>query len=250
MRRAVWADGVETLAQAVDYVNSLIATEARSLGATRALDIGCGVGGSLVFLAGAVGPDFRGLGVTISPRQAEIARHQARGRGLSGQLSFVAADFAGLPGRPGFPLAFAVESFVHFATPTDFFAAAARSLAPGGRLVLVDDFLCADALPGRGRRIVDAFRRGWLLPSLCSVSNASRAGSASGLRLVEDRNLSPWLSRLPMSASLVSRLVLVMRAIPVPWPYWRSSVGSLALASCQQAGLVEYHYVVFQKQEA
>jgi cyclopropane fatty-acyl-phospholipid synthase-like methyltransferase len=227
MRRAVWADGVETLALAVDFVNSLIAAEAASLGAIRALDIGCGVGGSLIFLADAVGPDFRGLGVTISPRQAQIAQRQARSRGLSGQLSFV-----------------------QFTTPTDFFAAAARSLAPGGRLVVVDDFLSGDAFHRRERRMVDAFQRGWLLPSLCSVSHASRAASACGLRVVEDRNLSSRLSRLPLSASLVSRLVLVMRALPVPWPYWRSSVGSLALACCQQARLVEYHYIVFEKQEA
>jgi hypothetical protein len=41
-----------------------------------------------------------------------------------------------------------------------------------------------------------------------------------------------------------------VRAIPVPWSYWRSTAGSLALATCQKARLVEYHYLVFEKSGA
>ncbi|HTZ52808.1 MAG TPA: methyltransferase domain-containing protein, partial [Spirochaetia bacterium] len=96
MRRAVWADGVENLRQSVDYVNVLIAAEILALDARRGgggggaggeplrvLDIGCGVGGSLLFLCRAVGEALQGVGVTISPRQADIARRQARLRGLA-----------------------------------------------------------------------------------------------------------------------------------------------------------------------
>jgi hypothetical protein len=42
----------------------------------------------------------------------------------------------------------------------------------------------------------------------------------------------------------VSRLA---RAVPVPGQYWQSTVGSLALASCQRAGLVGYHFLLFEK---
>lgn len=254
IRRAVWADGVKSLTEAVNYVNGLVAAEARLAamkhGELRVLDIGCGVGGSLLFLAGAVHTPLRGIGVTISPRQAEIARRQARIRGLSQKCSFIAADFARLTGLPLFHLAFAIESFVHFTSPAAFFAAAARSIPPGGRLIVIDDFLSRDRHSRGERRLVDAFRQGWLLPSLCTVGRAVRSGAACGMSLVEDRDLSLFLSQSRLSARVVGGAVRVMRSLPVPWPYWRSSVGSLALEACRRAGLVEYHVLVFEKQRA
>jgi SAM-dependent methyltransferase len=256
MRRAVWGEGVQSLPQAVNYVNSLVAAEvsARAAGnrggEVGVLDIGCGVGGSLIFLAGTAGAGLRGIGVTISPRQAEIARRQARQRGLSEKLSFFAADFGEVSGLPPFHLAFAIESFVHFSTPHAFFSAAARSLAPGARLIVVDDFLSGSSFARRDRRLVETFRNGWLLPSLCTVNRATQSAAACGVPLVDDRNLSSCLSDIPLGARLGTWLVSVMRAIPVPWAYWRSSVGSLALACCQQQGLVEYHFMVFEKKKA
>jgi hypothetical protein len=35
--------------------------------------------------------------------------------------------------------------------------------------------------------------------------------------------------------------------MPVPGHYWRSTVGSLALASRQRTRLVEYRFLVFEK---
>ena len=259
IRRAVWADGVGSLEQAVNYVNGLVAAEAGSRpgaptdGELRVLDIGCGVGGSLLFLAAAADAPLSGIGVTISPRQANMARRQARIRGLSAQFSFIAADFARLTGLPSFHIAFAIESFVHFAAPAEFFAAAARAIAPGGRLIVVDDFLARERLSPPERRRVDVFRRGWLLPSLCTVGRAVQSGSECGMRLVENRDLSAFLfqpasSRMkPASSRMIWWTALVMRALPVPWPYWRSTVGSLALAACRREGLVEYRFLVFEK---
>ena len=271
IRRAVWAAGVESIEDAVNYVNSLVAAEARSCagapgqGELQVLDIGCGVGGSLFFIADAMDALMRGIGVTISPRQAGFARRQARLRGLSARCSFIAGDFARLTGMPPCHLAFAIESFVHFTAPAEFFAAAARAIAPGGRLIVIDDFLARERHSPREDRLVDAFRQGWLLPSLCTVRHAVLSAAECGVRLVEDRDLSAFLSRPSSSpraekaassrmekpaGSLMRRLaVQVMRALPVPWPYWRSTVGSLALSACRQERLVQYHLLLFEKNE-
>ena len=253
MRRAVWADGVTDLPEAVNHVNTRIAEEVLACQAApgqtaplRVLDIGCGVGGSLFYLRGAVGPALEGVGVTISPRQVEMARRQARFRGVDG-VSFLAADFSTLSVLPPFLCAFAIESFVHFGSPGSFFSAAARALEPAGRLVVVDDFLARERLAAREEKLVRAFRRGWVLSSLCTAGRAAHAAAESGLRLVEDRDLSPFLSSLPLGAPLTAFLSLVVGALPVPWSYWRSTAGSLALAACQKAGLVQYHYLVFEK---
>jgi len=271
MRRAVWADGVENLRQSVDYVNVLIAAEILAFDARRGggggdgdarrggggggaggeplrvLDIGCGVGGSLLFLCRAVGEALQGVGVTISPRQADIARRQARLRGLAHRLSFVAGDFCAVPVQARFHCAFAIESFVHFPEPGSFFTAAARSLEPGARLVVVDDFLSVDRHSPRERRLVLAFKAGWILSSLCTVERAARSAADAGLRLVDNRDLSPFLSQLPLAPPVLRALALLVAALPLPWSYWRSTAGSLALAACQKAGLVQYRCLVFEK---
>jgi cyclopropane fatty-acyl-phospholipid synthase-like methyltransferase len=253
IRRAVWARGVRNLEEAVNYVNGLIASEAQVVAAApkkdilRILDIGCGVGGSLLFLASVLKTGFRGVGITISPRQSRIASRQAAIRGLSDQCSFLAGDFTLVSGLRPFHLSFAIESFVHFASPAAFFAPAAGCLEPGGRLIVADDFLSRNMFSRPEARMVEAFRHGWILPSLGTVEHAVHVAGAFGLQLVEDRELSAFLSQLPVGARMGRWAVRIMRAIPGSWPYWQSSVGSLAQAACRRAGLVEYHFLVFEK---
>jgi cyclopropane fatty-acyl-phospholipid synthase-like methyltransferase len=252
IRRAVWAEGVRTLAQAVDYVNGLIAAEARKSAApaeaARILDIGCGVGGSLFSLAAALGPSFHGVGVTLSPLQAHIARVQAGRRKLSDVCTFVDGDFSSLPGMGPFSLAFAIESYVHFQSPDSFFAAAARSLAHGGRLIVVDDFLAREHYAPRERSLVRAFEEGWILSSLGPSVSAARAAARHGFRLSENSDLSPHLLPAPSHSLLGRWTVQLMRALPVPSFYWKSTIGSLALSLCQREGLTEYRYLVFEKE--
>ena len=255
LRRAVWAEGVDTLPQAVDYVNGLIAADALQSPALAGgnglsiLDIGCGVGGSLFFLAGALGRRFHGVGVTLSPLQARMAMIHARRRQLSGCCTFVDGDFASLPRLGSFDLAFAIESYVHFGSPDSFFAAAARSIAPGGRLIVVDDFLSKESYPPDEQALVRAFREGWILPSLCSARHAAAAAARHGFHLAQDRDLSPHLSLSTFNPALGRWAVRLMRALPVPSSYWRSSTGSLALSLCRREGLSEYRYLVFEKRE-
>jgi cyclopropane fatty-acyl-phospholipid synthase-like methyltransferase len=248
IRRAVWADGVTNLEQAVNYVNGLIAVQAgRVAGAhqLRVLDIGCGVGGSLFYLASATTTRFQGVGVTISPVQAETARRESVARGLSTRCRFLAGDFTQVPDLASFQLAFAIESFVHFSSPHAFFAAAAHSLEPGGRLVVVDDFL--SALSPAGSPMIDAFRYGWVLSSLCTVDRALESAKECGLRLVEHRDLSPYTPLFRLGPRVTRLAVTLMRALPVPWQYWRSTVGSMAQAACRQEGLLDYRILVFER---
>jgi SAM-dependent methyltransferase len=253
IRRAVWAEGVETLPQAVDYVNGLIAGEALKCpvpgghDGMRILDIGCGVGGSLFSLSAMLGKTFHGVGVTISPLQAHIASVEAQRRHLAERCVFIAGDFASLPSMEPFCLAFAIESYVHFSSPDSFFAGAAASLPRGGRLVIVDDFLSKERHEPREDLVVRAFREGWILPSLGTAAAAARAGARHGFHLVENRDLSPHL--LPPHPLVGRWTVRLMRALPVPSFYWQSTTGSIALSLCQREGLTEYRFLVFEKRE-
>jgi cyclopropane fatty-acyl-phospholipid synthase-like methyltransferase len=253
MHRAVWAEGASSLSEAVDHVNGLIASQtlrmARKLGSgkLRVLDIGCGVGGSLLYLAAAMGARVEGAGITLSALQAGIAAAHARRRYFSTRCTFLTGDFTDLvPQRP-FHLAFGIEAFVHFRNPEGFFDAAARSLDPGGLLIVVDDFLASEDPSPRDREMVRTFQAGWILPALCSVNRALHAATDGGFRLVEHRDLSAHLARPPIHPVLGRLLVRLMQALPVPWSYWQSTMGSLALSICQREGSIGYHFLVFEK---
>ncbi|MEZ5288257.1 MAG: class I SAM-dependent methyltransferase [Vicinamibacterales bacterium] len=117
------------------------------------LDLGCGVGGSLITMAERRA--MRGTGITLSPVQVRLAAERIRAAGLGSRVTCLEGDYANLPPSiGGVTLAFAIESFVHGPTPERFFAECARVLEPGGQLVIVDDVLRED-LPDDAEETVE-----------------------------------------------------------------------------------------------
>src|SRR5688572_25031156 len=63
--RAVWGPGTVTRQDAFHYVDELILSRLRPLGGTpKVVDLGCGVGASLLYLAARM--EITGEGITIS----------------------------------------------------------------------------------------------------------------------------------------------------------------------------------------
>src|SRR5687767_14671649 len=179
VRRAVRGEGVRTRDEAFRYVDRFLLATLREL-APRfeaplvAFDFGCGVGASLALLA--AHEPLRGVGVTLSERQAERADARFWAAGVEGRVRCLRASYLDLPPDLGRAhLVFAIESFVHSPDPAAFFASAAERLEPGGRLVICDDFLTAAgeaARSARATRHLDEFRRGWLASSLVTAARA------------------------------------------------------------------------------
>jgi hypothetical protein len=72
IHRAVWAEGVRGAEEAFNTTNRLVLHEAERLAAVtplKVLDLGCGVGGSLFYLARHLASPLRATGVTICPLQ-------------------------------------------------------------------------------------------------------------------------------------------------------------------------------------
>src|SRR5882672_5713288 len=85
IHRAVWGPGVVSRHEAFRYVEDRIAEHIRRLPPAReaphVVDLGCGVGASLCYLAGQV--PMTGTGITLSPVQARFAEERIRQAGLS-----------------------------------------------------------------------------------------------------------------------------------------------------------------------
>jgi SAM-dependent methyltransferase len=253
VHRAVWADGASSYEEALGYVNRLVLQEAERLVARRsdelrALDLGCGIGGSLLALARALGAGLRGVGVSISPTQIRLARARAAALRLDGRCTFLEADFLNLPFHERFALAFAVESLVHAPDPPRVYAQAAASLEAGGRLLVCDDFVTSlRPLTRSERRLVSSFRRGWRAPGLISDAEAVELAGRAGLRLVARRDLTPDLRPLRLPAGLPGAALWLGGALPHGWHFSQSVAGGLALQRALGSGAIRYCWLVFEK---
>lgn len=250
IHRALWADGVATHAQALNYSNELIRAEIGSLALSRVglLDLGCGVGASLNYLLSRLSMPACGVGLTISQAQANIARDQA-----IDHCHFAQADFQTIPLAGDFDVAYSIEAFCHAVDPARYFAEVARVLSPGGRLILVDDFLsdrAAQSLNANERHWLEAYQIGWHVPNVRAVAALETLARENRLRLIANRHLTPYL-KLRALPDLPARLLRVFgEKIPARHPIIPSMLGSLALQQCLKMGIVEYRFLVFEKTSA
>lgn len=250
IHRAVWAPGVARRRAAIDYTNELVAAECERFAPLRIVDLGCGTGGTFLFLADRLpSSSWKGVAVTLSPLQVRRARESFERRGIADRCSVVEADYVAVPETGPFDVAVAVESFVHCPEPAAFFREVARLLAPGGRLLLCDDIRSerADTHPSSltpsETACMREFERGWLAPDPQSVRSITRFASEAGLRLVSSTNLTPWLRLLPGRALVRPFL----RLGGIDHPLLRSLTGGLALQLALGQGLLEYRWMTFER---
>ncbi len=99
------------------------------------LDVGCGIGGSSLYLAAKYGAQVDG--VTLSPVQAARATARSREAGFGDRARFQVADALHLPfADDTFDLVWSLESGEHMPDKAAFLQECCRVLKPGGVFIL------------------------------------------------------------------------------------------------------------------
>ena len=259
VHRAVWVEDAATRDEALHAVENLVLEQVKTTDARRVLDLGCGVGGSLLFLAPRAPQALFG-GLTVSATQASRAASLLERAGLDERCRVVEGNYlddapyeqlgswwAERSGSAELDLAFAIESFVHAVDPARLLAQVAGRLRPGGRLLLCDDFALASPRTPVERRRLDEFRCGWRAPSLLRRTEVERLASAAGMRLLECRDLTPHLELGRPRDRLVRVLAAAGRVVGPRSPFWGSLIGGDALQRCLASGLVRYLFMVLAR---
>ena len=145
----------------------------------KVLDVGCGIGGPALYLAGALGCTV--VGVTLSAPQAARATEKARDAGLADRAGFHQLD-ALSTGYPdgSFDVVWAVESLMHIADREAFFAETRRLLRPGGLLAVATWSVRDGALTPDEDRLVQQILRHQVMPSFSSLEEHERLALAAG----------------------------------------------------------------------
>src|SRR5436853_637170 len=86
-----WDKKVRSFPQSLQRMNEVMMETAAILPGQMVLDAGCGVGGSSIFLAA---KGAKVTGISLSERQVEQARVNARTKGLKDQTQFLVMDYA------------------------------------------------------------------------------------------------------------------------------------------------------------
>ncbi len=129
-----WENG-ESIERAQIKLMERLAEKAQIARGARVLDIGCGLGGSALWLADRY--ECYVTGLTISPVQARMATKKAKSKGLANRVKFLVTDANTWQPQPeSVDVVWIMESSEHFKNKKDFFARCARALKPGGVLAV------------------------------------------------------------------------------------------------------------------
>lgn len=248
IHRAVWGPDSRTQEQAFHYVDDqIVALMRRSdtpLSATHVVDLGCGVGASLCYLAERL--PIRGTGVTLSHAQAEMARQFIAKAGLSERVECLEADYTDLPPtiKPA-DLAYAIESFVHGPSPERFFEQSHRVLKPGGRLVICDDIRAGESSP-ESTRTVEEFTRGWHVNTLLTRDAMIAIARTAGFDHESSTDLTQMLEIGRPRDRAIAVSVALLKWLPYAGERYDYVIGGDALQTCLAKGWIRYELNVFR----
>lgn len=220
---AYFPTGTESLDAAQEAKLDLICRKLRLTPGERLLDIGCGWGGLAIYAAKRYG--VRVVGITLSERQATLARERVARAGLADRVEIRIQDYRDVRDAQPFEKIVSVGMVEHvgYDRLPQYFRAAYRLLAPGG-LFLNHGIAALGASPHPAKRAMNriigdrtsfmqryVFPDGDLVPLGGTLGIAEEIGwevrDVEGLREHYARTLRWWVQRLEAAEDAATALV-------------------------------------------
>jgi cyclopropane fatty-acyl-phospholipid synthase-like methyltransferase len=247
IHRAVWGPATQTQDQAFHYVDDQIAALVRRvepLSSAHVVDLGCGVGASLCYLAERL--PVRGTGITLSRAQAVMAQQLIAQAGLSERVECLEGDFTDLPPtiKPA-DVAYAIESFVHGPRPQRFFEQSHKILKSGGCLVVCDD-VRAGVPSAESTKTVEEFIRGWHINTLLDRDTMIGMARDAGFEHESTADLTPMLDLGRARDHAIAIAVALLKRLPFAGDRYDYVIGGDALQRCLAKGWIRYELNVFR----
>lgn len=214
------------------------------------LDVGCGMGGSSLYLA-----QHRGAvvyGITLSARQVAMAKRAATLAGVQG-VRFGIDDALALEtvADGSMDVVWSLESCEQFHDKGAFIAQAARVLRPGGRLMLATWCCDADEYRGAEARRYRRLCRALQLPYMPTIDRYEALLRAEGLAVHQTCDWSEHVAgtwRIGLERLRAQPLLQVFR-----WSGWRGLLFGIQAKMMEAAfasGRVRYGVFVATKESA
>lgn len=181
----------QSRAEATSRMYDQVTDELKIAPSDHALDLGCGVGGMLRYVARRT--DARISGITLGENEVEEANRLIETDDLQDRCQVVQGDCQAMPFESStFDGVYAVYSLKYYPDLSRIFSEIHRVLKPGGRFVAY--CLCKSKNYDEGqpqhRELLNNFQYSTAMPSLHTVSGMISAATDNGLTCVGDEELS------------------------------------------------------------
>jgi SAM-dependent methyltransferase len=195
----------------------------------RVLDAGCGFGGTIFAWHARVGGSYDGL--TLSRVQTRVATREAKKRGIDARFHLRSFDE---PIEGKYDAVIAIETLIHAPDLARTIRNLTSALAPGGKLLIVDDVASGEVPPHDAELLATH----WSCPRLYTMDDYRRAGLTLAEDLTEGvRTRDPeTLAKVERKYARMYRLAPIAPARAVLSAY----LGGIAIERLYALGLMRY----------
>ena len=206
IHHGLFLDGVDDSVQAQELMLRHCASRASVQAGMAIADVGCGHGGTALFLAKEYSCSV--LGLTLSRTQWKLATETTRS--LDGRVRFEVADAESYAfPASSFDLIWNMESSEHYFDKAGYFRKAAKALKPGGRLMVA-------AWTGSMQEpLIRDIARTFLCPGLWPATEYVRQIELAGMNVISCEELAAEVVRTwDLAAESVRRSSLLLSILP------------------------------------
>ena len=179
LHHGYWIRGDESKEKAQLQLIEHLAELAKIKTGCDILDIGCGFGGSSLYLAKRYRVSV--TGITISPVQVEMAIKAAAVERL--ETKFLLMDAEAMNFQKQFDVLWSVESISHYENISGFFASAVKLLKPGGCFAITDWFKKENLTRAETRKFIDPIEKGMFV-ELQTMDDYEQYFLSNGLQIM------------------------------------------------------------------
>jgi Cyclopropane fatty acid synthase and related methyltransferases len=232
----------------LEHVNNRLLEAAQLSPEPRVLDAGCGFGGTIFHWHHRLGGSYDGL--TLSRVQLRVAQREARRRGIDRDCRFHLQSYDA-PVAGTYDAVVAIESLIHSRDLSTTIPNLAKSLRPGGLMVIIDDMAKVD-IDSEAPDEAEALRDHWGCARYAMQQDYWKAMDSAGLKVIHEEDLTPQVQ--PRDAAVLDRLETTYNRLykMIPLTSARTVlsayIGGLALERLYLKEKVCYRLVVARKE--